>query len=300
MRFAKAAAAAGVKPVFGVDLGVAAHAPLAEVRRRTPVRGGAHVVEAAFRATFLARDADGWGRLCRMVSCAHAEEFPAGTPPTASWEMLAQHAGEGLMVLLGPASEPLRALAAGRPDVAQRLLAPWRQAVGDGLRLEVVCWGLSGTGPGSVRLAAHTLALADHLAIPAVLTNAVRYADPGQYRLADVLDAARLLRPIDRRRLDSGERWLKDGPAMTEIAEQVAAAAGADRQRAERLIADTTLVADACDLDPARDLGLGVPHFPEPSVVGAEPGPDGAMRLAAAVVREQHGRPRPRPRPARD
>lgn len=36
VRFAKAAAAAGVKPVFGVDLGVAPHVPPAEVRRRTP------------------------------------------------------------------------------------------------------------------------------------------------------------------------------------------------------------------------------------------------------------------------
>ncbi|MGY3676562.1 DNA polymerase III alpha subunit [Streptomyces sp. TE33382] len=279
VRFAKATAAAGVRPVFGVDLGVAAHAPPAEVRRRSPVRGGAHVREADLRATFLARDAAGWGRLCRMVSRAHAEAFPAGTPPTASWEVLARYAGEGLMVLLGPDSEPLRALAAGRADVAERLLAPWQQTAGDGLRLEIVCWGLPGTGPGSVRLAAHTLALADRLAIPAVLTNAVRYADPAQHRIADVLDAARLLRPIDRRSLDCGERWLKDGPTMTTIAERVATAAGVGPRRAGQLIADTVLTADACDVDPARDLGLGTPHFPEPSVVGAGPGPGGAMRL---------------------
>ncbi|MER7699218.1 DNA polymerase III subunit alpha [Streptomyces sp. NPDC096095] len=279
VRFAKAAEAAGVKPVFGVDLGVAAQGAPVDVRRRTPVRGGAHVAEAAFRATFLARDAEGWARLCRMVSAAHAEAFPAGTPPTASWETLARYAGEGLMALLGPASEPLRALAAGRADIAERLLGPWQQLVGDGLRLEIVCWGLPGTGPGSVRLAAHTLALADRLGVPAVLTNAVRYADPAQHRVADVLDAARLLRPVDRRRLDCGERWLKDGPAMTEIAGRVAAAAGADRSRAARLITDTAAVADACEVDPARDLGLGTPHFPEPSVVGAEPGPEGAMRL---------------------
>ncbi|WP_406011049.1 hypothetical protein [Streptomyces sp. NBC_00637] len=30
--------------------------------------------------------------------------------------------------------------------------------------------------------------------------NAVRYAEPAQHRPADVLDAARLLRPVDRRR----------------------------------------------------------------------------------------------------
>ncbi len=279
VRFAKAAAAAGVKPVFGVDLGVAPHVPPAEVRRRTPVRGGVHIAEAAFRATFLARDAQGWARLCRMVSAAHAEAFPGGAPPVASWEMLAQYADEGLMVLLGPASEPLRALAVGRADIAERLLAPWQRVVGGGLRLEVVCWGLSGTGPGSVRLAAHTLALADRLGIPAVLANAVRYADAVQHRVADVLDAARLLRPVDRRRLDCGERWLKDGPAMTDVAGRVAAAAGADPSRAVKLIADTIAVADVCEVAPVRDLGLGVPHFPEPSVVGAGPGSEGAMRL---------------------
>ncbi|MFD5060357.1 MULTISPECIES: hypothetical protein [unclassified Streptomyces] len=41
-----------------------------------------------------------------------------------------------------------------------------------------------------------------------MLTNAVRYADPAQHRIADVLDAARLLRPINRHRVDCGERWL--------------------------------------------------------------------------------------------
>ncbi|MFD8417416.1 DNA polymerase III subunit alpha [Streptomyces sp. NPDC059650] len=280
VRFAKAAAAAGVRPLFGVDLGVAAWmAGGPAARRRVPARGGADVAEAPYRATLLARDAAGWARLCRMVSAAHADAFPTRAPVAASREQLSQYAGQGLVVLLGPASEPLRALSAGRTDLAEQLLAPWRQAVGEGLRLEVVCWGLPGTGAGSVRLAAHTLTLADRLAIPAVVTNAIRYADPGQHRIADVLDAARLLRPIDRRRLDCGERWLKDGPAMLEVAERIAAAAGADARRAERLIADTIAVAEACVVDPVADLGLGTPHFPEPEVVGAKPEPGGAMRL---------------------
>lgn len=85
---------------------------------------------------------------------------------------------------------------------------PWRELAGPHLRLEVLHWGLQDLGAGSLRLAAHTLGLADRLSIPTVLTNAVRYADPAQHRIADVLDAARLLRPINRRRLDCGERWL--------------------------------------------------------------------------------------------
>ncbi|WP_436850394.1 PHP domain-containing protein, partial [Streptomyces massasporeus] len=47
VRFATAAAAAGIRPVFGVDVAVAPLTPPdpAAGRPRTPVRGGAHVLE---------------------------------------------------------------------------------------------------------------------------------------------------------------------------------------------------------------------------------------------------------------
>ncbi|MEV4868620.1 DNA polymerase III subunit alpha [Streptomyces syringium] len=279
VRFAKAAMAAGVRPVFGVDIAVAPAepGPLRSERQRTPVRGGAHVAEPPLRVTFLAQSQGGWARLCRLVSAAHAQA--AGGPPVVTWPVLHAHAGEGLTVLLGPVSEPVRALSAGRADRAEQLLAPWRELAGASLRLEVMWWGLPGTGPGSLRLAARTLGLADQLGIPAILTNAVRYADPGQHPLADVLDAARLLRPVDRRRLDCGQRWLKDPEAMAAAAERIAEAAGAGPRRAAQLLAETARSGEQCVLDPVADLGLGRPHFPEPEAVGAEAGPGGAMRL---------------------
>ncbi|MGW7315750.1 DNA polymerase III subunit alpha [Streptomyces sp. NPDC054865] len=280
VRFAKAAAAAGIRPVFGVDVAVVPHAPArpgSTTRPRTPVRGGAHVVEPPLRITLLARSAAGWARLCRLVSAAHAGAGDG--PPVVSWEMLGQYADEGLLVLLGPVSEPVRALSAGRPDLAEQLMAPWRELVGANVRLETVCWGVPGTGPGSLRLAARTLGLADRLGVAALLTNAVRYADPGQHRIADVLDAGRLLRPIDRRRLDCGDRWLKDPATMRADAERIAEASGAGPGRAAALLAETVRAGEECVLDPVADLGLGRPHFPEPEVVGAEPGPGGAMAL---------------------
>ncbi|MEU9108136.1 DNA polymerase III subunit alpha [Streptomyces xanthophaeus] len=278
VRFAKAATAAGVRPVFGVDVDVDPYAPARPTARpRIPVRGGAHVVEPPLRVTLLARSAVGWARLCRLVSAAHAGA--AGGPPVVSWETLGRYAAEGLLVLLGPVSEPVRALSAGRPDLAERLIAPWREVAGGNLRLETVCWGVPGTGPGSLRLAARTLGLGDELGVATVLTNAVRYADPAQHRVADVLDAGRLLRPIDRRRLDCGERWLKDPAAMQVAAERIAEASGGGPGRAAALLAETVRAGEECVLDPVADLGLGRPHFPEPTVVGAEPGPGGAMRL---------------------
>ncbi|SEG80601.1 DNA polymerase III, alpha subunit [Actinacidiphila yanglinensis] len=302
VRFAQACAAAGVRPVFGVDVAVEPLVPPAPGRRpRTPVRGGAHVVEPPLRVVLLAQDRIGWARLCRLVSAGHAG-VARGASPVVPWEALRAYGGPGLVVLLGPLSEPVRALSAGREDAAVRLLEPWREVFGTGgVRMETVWHGQDGTGPGSLRLAARTLALADRTGTPAVLTNAVRYADPGQHRLADVLDAARLLRPIDRRRLDPGRRWLKDPAAMSDAAQRIAEGAGADERRARRLLADTDATARSCRIDPAADLGLGVPHFPEARVVGAAAGPRGAARtLRERCEAGLADRGLGRDRPARD
>ncbi|MFE4331163.1 DNA polymerase III subunit alpha [Streptomyces sp. NPDC056831] len=275
VRFAKACERAGVRPLFGVELAVGPAA--AEHTReggrthrlRTPVRGGAFVDESAPRVTFLARDgAQGWAELCRLVTAAHAPApVGAGQPLVGRSELPA----EGLTVLLGPASDVGRALAAGRPDRAAALLAPWREIYGDDLRLEAVHHGREGTGPGSLRLAARTVGFAAEQGVRAVLTNAVRYADAGQGPVADVLDAARRLVPVDPRRasLDSDERWLKDARAMAETAERIASAAGLGRDGGARLLAETRRTADACVVDPESDLGLGTVHFPEPHLVGA-------------------------------
>ncbi|MCJ1679715.1 DNA polymerase III subunit alpha [Streptomyces sp. APSN-46.1] len=340
VRFAKACGAAGIRPLFGVDLAVSpAGSPAAgsagsggpgtgaaSSRRRTPVRGGAFIDESAPRAVFLARDgAAGWAELCRMVTAAHAgtgggppslgeaawpdapagagADAPAGAcagapggrradasggrwgdasagawagapggrradAPGGRWGDAS--AGAGVYVLLGPDSEVGRALAAGRPDRAARLLAPWREIYGDALRLEAVHHGRTGTGPGSLRLAARTVGFAAEQGVPAVLTNAVRYADPGQGPVADVLDAARRLVPIDPRKgLGSGERWLKDPAAMAEAADRITQAAGLRPADARRLLAETRRTAEACAVDPEDDLGIGSVYFPEAHLVGA-------------------------------
>ncbi|WP_330236751.1 DNA polymerase III subunit alpha [Streptomyces sp. NBC_00566] len=277
VRFAKACAGNGVRPLFGVDLGVeVAAGGGGGGRLRTPVRGGVFVDESAARVTFLARDgARGWGELCRLVTAAWAG---GGAGPLLPW---GEHRGEGLLVLLGADSDVGRALAAGRPDRAARLLAPWREVYGDALRLEVVWHGRPGTGPGSLRLAARVLGFAVEQGVRPVLSNAVRYADPGQGRVADVLDAARRLVPIDPRKgLDSGEAWLKGAAEMLGVAERVVEAAGYRREVALRLVEETLAAAGECVVDPEDDLGIGSVRFPEGRLVGA--GRRGAQRTLAS------------------
>ncbi|MFB7460906.1 DNA polymerase III subunit alpha [Streptomyces sp. NPDC056188] len=276
VRFAKACAAAGVRPLFGVELAVETMDPVRRDRRRAPVRGGAFVDESAPRVTFLARaGARGWADLCHLVTAAHAGPTapraqgasPSPGTPLLPWP--GDHA-DGLTVLLGPDSDIGRALAAGRPDRAAKLLVPWRETYGDALRLEAVWHGRAGTGPGSLRLAARTVGFAAEQRIRPVLSNAVRYADPGQGPVADVLDAARRLVPIDpAKELDSGEAWLKEPDAMLRAAERIVEAAGFRPGAAHRLLEQTRTTAAECLVDPEDDLGLGTVRFPEPHLVGA-------------------------------
>jgi len=292
VRHADACAAAGIRPIFGADLAVARHTPLpARTGRRSPARGGAFVDESAPRITLLARDRAGWASLCALITAAHARRPPGAGQPVVPLEALRDHA-TGLTALLGPASEPLHALAAGRPDLAASLLRPWREIYGPHLRLEAVHHRRTGTGPGSLRLAARTVGLAADQDLLCTITNAVRYTTADRSRIADVLDSARLLTPIRPGRTDNGERWLKPAAAMADLAEEVARAAGQERGGAY-LLATTVRTAEDCRLDPGADLGLGRVHFPEEDLVGAAPGTSARIlrqRCQAAMAQRGYDR----------
>jgi error-prone DNA polymerase len=271
VKFAQACQAAGVRPLFGVDLAVA---PLEETapsrRRRTPARGGAFdPTDALPRITLLARDGRGWAALCRLVSATHLEG-ERGAPVT-SLDLVARYAGAtaqdgALAVLLGPASELGRALALKRPDLAQRHLTRWRDVLGtDAVLVEVV----HHRGAGDAARAGRALGFAHQHRASAVLTNAVRFADRGDAPTADVLDASRRLVALDARHVDrtNAEAALLSGKEMAAVAAEVSRAAGVDDDGGA-LLARTRHEADRCAVDPKSDLGLGTTHFPELEVPG--------------------------------
>ncbi len=194
-----------------------------------------------------------------------------------------------LLVLLGPDSDVGRAVLAGRRERARDLLATWRALLPrDGLAVEVVHHGGPEGTPGCRSHAAHLLALADATGIPAVLTAAVRHADPEQVRTVDLLDAARRLVVLDSRHLDrvTDAGHLADTAAMHASALEVT---GGDRSRADRLVAMTALVADECTQDNRHDLGIGAVHLPEAAVLGIAPGTD-PMQVLAQRCRDAVGR----------
>ena len=230
--------------------------------------------ETAPRVTLLAlgegggpgeSPAPGWASLCRLVSAAHqsgGRGVPAVTP-----DLVADHA-DGLVVLLGPASDVGRAIAARRPDRAAAALARWRE------RAETVIEIVDHHGPGDTGNAARMLRLAREAGVPAVLTNAVRYLEAADAPVAQVLDAARQLVPLGRRHLagHNAQAHLKDSEQMARVAARICGSGSCPGLRscpgrcgdpAHQLLADTAALARQCSLSRAGDLGLGHMHLPE-------------------------------------
>nr|CAA9352268.1 MAG: Error-prone repair homolog of DNA polymerase III alpha subunit [uncultured Nocardioidaceae bacterium] len=315
VRFAKACLRAGIRPVLGVDLaieptgllatGTGARAPSPPRRtpaRRTPARGGSfrepvdgagpvdHGSAALPRITLLAGSKAGWAALCRLVSATHLRGERG--KPVATLDLIGEHVtGHDVVVMLGPSSELGAAVTRRRDDLAGAVLHRWREVVDPAdLVVELVSHRVAGSGPGSSTHAARLAGLADHHRVGVVLTNAVRYADPGDAPVVDVLDAVRRLVPLDLRHLDrrNTEGHLKQGKQMSQVAEEITRLAGLGRSSDAgdplRLLAGTRRLADRLALDPRADLGLGEIHFPEFEV---SRGAAGVGLTAEAVLRSR-------------
>ncbi|MHB8339980.1 MAG: DNA polymerase III subunit alpha [Mycobacteriales bacterium] len=285
VRFVQACQAYGVRPVLGVNLAVEPAAePRGEPGARTPVRGGAYLeVSPLPRVTVLATGGRGWAAVCRLVSAAHRRG--ARGHPVITLDLVAEQitaSGGSLVILLGPESQLGRHLAARRADLARAHLRSWLAlAQPAALVVEVV----HHRGPGEVARAARMASFAADVGLPAVLTNAVRYADRSDAVVADVLDAARQLVPLDARHVDrrTGEGYLKTGKEMALVAEEIARAGGlADDGRG--LLVRTRVLAERCVLDPRADLGIGAVHFPELEITAAGATAAGATAAGATAT----------------
>src|SRR6266496_3471108 len=119
-RFAAACVRVGVRPIFGAALTVRTN--LADGRLplgRPPDR----------RVTLLAKDATGYGNLCRLITTAHMTG-ERGDPALTTGQICER--ATGLVCLLGLESEPGSLAAAGLRDAAIDALRPFLAAFGAG------------------------------------------------------------------------------------------------------------------------------------------------------------------------
>jgi error-prone DNA polymerase len=231
-KHAQACAAVGIAPILGADVGSAPDT----------------------RVTVLAEGKHGWASLCRLLSA----DAPPGSGPLTPRPLTPGPLtpGSGLIVLLGPDSDVGRAVAARRDDDARAALDRWRE------RAETVIEVTDHHRPGDTRRARTMLRLARQTRTPAVLTNAVRYLDPGDSPVAQVLDAVQRNVPLGTPGLPihNGQAYLASPAEMHALARSLAG-----RGDAHKLLSDTEELAGRCFLDPARDLGIGSRHLPETS-----------------------------------
>ncbi|MDN5886275.1 MAG: DNA polymerase III subunit alpha [Micrococcaceae bacterium] len=298
----KACRDTGLDPILGVNLAVLG--PAADDPRPPPGHAarGRPGPQVQGRIVVLAKghcDGAGYRALCRLVSLAHegtsAHRGVSGRKPVGVThaELAAcatdPEAGTVLKVLLGPDSDVGQAALRRELPRARTALAGWLQAVGR----DVVCLELVThmNTPGERLSTAHSIRMlrtAQALHVPALLTNAVRYAVPDGAATADVLDSARALSSLETLRdlQPNGQGWLKSPGRMHALAREIAREAGEGKVAGE-LLGNTAAMADWARMDPVDDAGWGIPVVPEASVIGISGHPDAelAARCEAGITR---------------
>src|SRR5205807_8061773 len=258
VRFAEAAEAVGVPAVFGVELtlGLARPAPRAggrpKGRRPGPAGTMGHRQAAAdpdgHHLVVLARDPEGYARLCRVVSEAHLAGGEKGQP-VVSLTSLAETHGDHWMVLTGcRKGEVPTALVQAGPTAAGRALGRLTDAFGR-RNLAVELWDHGDPLDTARNDALAHLALAH--GVDLVATNNVHYATPARRALATALAAVRA-----RRSLDEIDGWL---PAAA------TAHLRSGAEQARRFARYPGVVERAAELGRqcAFDLRLGAPNLPD-------------------------------------
>ncbi|GAA4473118.1 DNA polymerase III subunit alpha [Enteractinococcus fodinae] len=283
----KACVAHNIAPVVGVNLAVMWDP--SSTADGQPLPAGRVTILAANAAQAGYGQAQnlgaGYQALVRLISLAHTQ-LGADQTPYIYVSQLARAAGPEavLKVLVGPGSD-VGALMVQRKYTAGRTrLRLWKRALpARALYTEIVSHLSLPSKRLSTAQAVRMLRASTDLDLPAVLTNAVRYATPDGAATADVVDAARALSSLDTLTdmQPNGQGWLKSAHDMHALAKEIVYEAGFGAAAVHQLLETTQRLAETCALDPAQDLGWGQPRVPEFDVIGIDGEPNTVLSQRA-------------------
>jgi len=235
VRFYKAAMAAGVKPICGVDL---------LLRNPEDVNQPYHLV-------LLVQSNAGYRNLTELVSRSYQEGQHLGIPMLDLAWLTAENC-EGLIALSGANEGDVgRALLAGNRALAEERLRYWQSLFGDRYYLQLVRTGREGEEAclhASVDLAARC-------DVPVVATNGVCFLEPEEFAAHEVRVCIRDGRALDdprRPHLYSEQQYLRSPEEMAELFSDIPEA-----------LENTVEIARRCNLE----LTLGknfLPDYPVP------------------------------------
>ena len=234
VKFYKAAMAAGVKPIIGVDAWI-----------RPAVES-----EMPSRMVLLCQNAVGYQNLTQLVSRSYLEGQHGGIPMMeVDW---IRELNDGLIALSGGREGDIgRSLLSGNPMQAEELLSAWRQIFPDRFYLELHRTGRD--GEDAYLHSAVSLALAT--GTPVVATNDVRFMQQSDYDAHEVRVCIHDGRTMDdprRPRHYSDQQYLRTEEEMCELFSDLPEA-----------LENSVEIARRCNLD----VRLGesfLPNFPIP------------------------------------
>ncbi|MBM3497540.1 MAG: DNA polymerase III subunit alpha [Armatimonadetes bacterium] len=251
VQFHQACAAEGLKPILGAEVTLV---------------GGRHL-------TLLAENPCGYANLCRLVSHAHLSQ--PRRRPAASLDALREHA-EGLLCLSGCRRGCVPSLLlAGDADEALAVACELRDIFGaDRFFLELQRIGL----PGTRRLHAHLVELAERLGVDLVAANNVHHLRREDFHVHDVLTCARtltVLEDVHPERPLNAQQYLRSPEEMAELFWDCPQA-----------LDNAGRIAERCE--PA--LQPGQYRFPAYALPPGETAPGLLRKLVAEGARRRYGR----------
>jgi DNA polymerase-3 subunit alpha len=268
VKFFRAAQAAGIKPIVGVDTWV-----------RDPIERA-----EPGRLTLLCMNLAGYRNLTRLVSRSYLDGQRKGVPMLErAW--LDAASVSGLIALSGAGEGDVgRHLGNGRIAEAHRAARSWRELFGDRYYLEVQRTGR----PDEEALLEVTLALVRELNLPAVATNDVRFLKASEFEAHEArvcIHEGRLLGDATRPRRYSEQQYLKSPAEMAVLFADLPA-----------LLEQSVEIAKRCSLE----LKLGKSYLPEfPVPAGTTPAAflraEADRGLAARLAAQDAGLPALRP-----
>jgi len=194
VRLADAARELGLRTVFGAELSLG----LSSRQNGVPDPEGQHLLA-------LARDPEGYRRLCRTISSAQLRGEEKGRPVYDLDEVVDDLAGH-VVVLTGCRKGSVRgALASDGPNAAAAALADLADRFGtEHVVVELVDHAMPEDSTRNDLL----VGMAAELRLPTIATNAVHYAHPARGRLAAAMASVRA-----RRSLEEMAGWLPPNSA---------------------------------------------------------------------------------------
>ncbi|HJU77723.1 MAG TPA: DNA polymerase III subunit alpha, partial [Sphingomicrobium sp.] len=201
MPFSEACFAKGVQPIVGAMLGVA----------RPRDVGGSAIVDWL---VLLAKDDEGYGNLCKLVSIAHLDR-PVEQEPHVEFGRL-EGLSDGLVALTAGSEGALaRLLADAQTGEAQAYLDRLQRLFPDRLYLEII----RRNDPVEDAAEDALIDLAYARELPFVATNPAAYSEPAFHAAHDAMlciAGSAYVESADRA-ISSADAWLKDGAAMAEL-----------------------------------------------------------------------------------